>query len=167
LVDRAGAIFRGRSEHMTDVKREVAESSNSDNVRGSVGDVMRGRNLFIGVSAANQITKDMIRSMAKDSIVFALANPVSEITPDEALEAGAAIALDGRSMNNALAYPGLFRGALDARATRFTREMRLSAAYAVATAAKPGELLPDMFDPDLHLAVGRAVGEAWQKSNGA
>jgi malate dehydrogenase (oxaloacetate-decarboxylating) len=167
LVDRAGAIFRGRSEHMTDVKREIAESTNADNVRGSVGEVMRGRNLFIGVSAANQITKDMVRGMAKDAIVFALANPVSEITPDEAREAGAAVALDGRAMNNALAYPGLFRGALDARATRFTREMRLAAAHAVATIARDDELLPDMFDPELHFSVGNAVAEAWSKAQGA
>jgi malate dehydrogenase (oxaloacetate-decarboxylating) len=167
LVDRAGAIFRGRSEHMTDVKREIADSTNADNVRGSIGEVMRGRNLFIGVSAANQITKDMVRGMAKDPIVFALANPVSEITPDEAREAGAAVALDGRSMNNALAYPGLFRGALDARATRFTREMRLAAAHAVATAATDEDLLPDMFAPELHLEVGRAVAEAWNKEQGA
>lgn len=166
LVDRAGAIFRGRSEHMTDVKREIAESTNKDNVRGSLAEVMRGRSLFIGVSSANQVTKDMVRSMARDPIVFALANPVSEITPEEATEAGAAVALDGRAMNNALAYPGLFRGALDSRATRFTREMRLAAAHAVAAQVKPGELLPDMFDPNLHLAVGRAVSEAWQKSQG-
>jgi malic enzyme len=152
---------------MTDVKREIAESTNGDNVRGSIGEVMRGRNLFIGVSAANQVTKEMVRGMAKDAIVFALANPVSEITPDEAREAGAAVALDGRSMNNALAYPGLFRGALDARATRFTREMRLAAAHAVATAARDDELLPDMFDPDLHFAVGRAVGDAWNKTQGS
>jgi malate dehydrogenase (oxaloacetate-decarboxylating) len=166
LVDRAGAIFRGRSEHMTDVKREIAEATNADNVRGSIADVMKGRNLFIGVSAANQISKEMVGSMGKESIVFALANPVSEITPEEAREAGAAVALDGRSMNNALAYPGLFRGALDARATRFTREMRLAAAYAVATKANEGDLLPDMFDPELHASVGRAVAEAWQKGQG-
>ncbi len=163
LVDRAGAVHRGRTEHMTDVKREMAELTNRDNLRGGLAEVMRGRDLFVGVSSANQVSKEMVRSMARDPIVFALANPVSEITVEEAHEAGAAIALDGRSMNNALAYPGLFRGALDARATRFTTSMRLAAANAVASAAKPGELLPDMFDLGMHAAVARAVAEAWQK----
>jgi malate dehydrogenase (oxaloacetate-decarboxylating) len=163
LVDRAGAVYRGRSEHMTDVKREIANLTNRDNVKGSLAQVMQGRDLFIGVSAANQVSKDMVRSMAKDPIVFALANPVSEITVGEAYEAGAAIALDGRSMNNALAYPGLFRGALDARATRFTAEMRLAAAEAVAVAARSGELLPDMFDKDLHGNVAAAVAMAWNR----
>jgi len=161
LVDRAGAVYRGRSDHMTSVKREIAEITNRDRLQGSLADAMRGRNLFIGVSTANQVTKDMVRSMAKDPIVFALANPVSEITVGEAYEAGAAVALDGRSMNNALAYPGLFRGALDARATRFTTNMRLAAAYAVAAAAGSNELLPDMFDMSMHAAVGHAVARAW------
>ncbi len=163
LVDRAGAVYRGRTEHMTDVKREIAELTNQEGVRGSLADVIRGKDLFIGVSSANQVSKDMVRSMAKDPIVFALANPVSEITVGEAYEAGAAIALDGRSMNNALAYPGLFRGALDARATRFTTKMRIAAAYAVSAAAKSDELLPDMFDMAMHGAVARAVEEAWKE----
>jgi malate dehydrogenase (oxaloacetate-decarboxylating) len=166
LVDRAGAIHRGRAEHMTDVKRELAELTNKDDVRGSLEDVMKGRDLFIGVSAANQVSKDMVRSMAKEPIVFALANPVSEITVEDAREAGAAIALDGRAMNNALAYPGLFRGALDARATRFTTSMRLAASHAVATAARGEELLPDMFDLAMHASVAHAVAEAWRKSEG-
>jgi malate dehydrogenase (oxaloacetate-decarboxylating) len=148
---------------MTGVKREIAEITNKERVQGSLADAMRGRDLFIGVSAANQVSKDMVRSMAKDPIVFALANPVSEITVDEAYEAGAAVALDGRSMNNALAYPGLFRGALDARAPRFTTKMRLAAAYAVASAAPPNELLPDMFDAGMHASVGSAVARAWQE----
>jgi malate dehydrogenase (oxaloacetate-decarboxylating) len=165
LVDRAGAVYRGRTTHMTDVKRDIAEITNRDRVQGSLADAMRGRNLFIGVSAANQVTKDMVRSMARDPIVFALANPVSEITVADAYEAGAAVALDGRSMNNALAYPGLFRGALDARAPRFTTNMRLAAAYAVASAAPPTELLPDMFDMSMHAAVGSAVARAWQEES--
>jgi len=102
--------------------------------------------------------------MAKDPIVFALANPVSEITVEEATEAGAAIALDGRAMNNALAYPGMFRGALDARATRFTAPMRLAAAQAVATGAAMGELLPHMFDMETHKNVARAVADAWKQT---
>jgi malate dehydrogenase (oxaloacetate-decarboxylating) len=164
LVDRAGALYRGRTENMSDVKREIAKMTNPDNVRGSLAQVMKGRDLFIGVSSANQVSKEMVRSMAPDPIVFALANPVSEITVEEATEAGAAIALDGRAMNNALVYPGLFRGALDARATRFTAAMRLAAAHAVARAAVPGELLPDMFDLATHAKVGHAVAEAWHAS---
>jgi malate dehydrogenase (oxaloacetate-decarboxylating) len=162
LVDRAGAVYHGRDEHMTDAKREIAEITNKDRVKGKLADVMRGRDLFVGVSVANQVTQDMVRSMAKHPIVFALANPVSEITVEEAFQAGAAVALDGRSMNNALAYPGLFRGALDARATRFTTAMRLAAANAVATSAKDGELVPDMFDMAMHARVGSAVAEAWR-----
>lgn len=162
LVDRAGALYRGRTAHMTDVKRELAELTNKDAVQGELAQVMKGRNLFVGVSVANQVSQDMVRSMGKDPIVFALANPVSEITVEDATHAGAAVALDGRSMNNALAYPGLFRGALDARATRFTTEMRLAAASAVATAAAPGELLPDMFDLAMHAKVARAVFDAWK-----
>ncbi|HVU01332.1 MAG TPA: malic enzyme-like NAD(P)-binding protein [Polyangiaceae bacterium] len=162
LVDRAGAIFRGRTDHMTTVKRELADVTNKDNVKGSLADVLKGRNLFVGVSVANQVSMDMVRSMAKDPIVFALANPVSEITIEEATEAGAAVALDGRAMNNALAYPGLFRGALDVRATKFTPGMRLAASHAVASAARGEELLPDMFDLAMHQNVARAVGEAWQ-----
>jgi malate dehydrogenase (oxaloacetate-decarboxylating) len=164
LVDRAGAVHRGRTAHMTDVKREIAELTNKDNERGSLAEVMRGRDLFIGVSAANQVSQDMVRSMAKDPVVFALANPVSEITVEAARDAGAAIALDGRSMNNALAYPGLFRGALDVRATGFTTAMRLAAAHAVAGAAPSGELLPDMFDMGMHASVGRAVADAWTQA---
>lgn len=161
LVDRAGALYRGRTDHMTDVKRELAGLTNKEGVRGDLARVMQGRNLFIGVSVANQVSQDMVRSMGKDPIIFALANPVSEITPEEALAAGAAVALDGRAMNNALAYPGLFRGALDCRATRFTTEMRLAAAHAVAGAAAHGELLPDMFDLTMHAKVARAVADAW------
>jgi malate dehydrogenase (oxaloacetate-decarboxylating) len=165
LVDRAGAVYRGRAEHMTSAKREIAEITNRERLQGGLADAMRGRDLFIGVSTANQVTKDMVRSMAKDPIVFALANPVSEITVGEACEAGAAVALDGRSMNNALAYPGMFRGALDARATRFTTSMRLAAANAVASAAAPNELLPDMFDMSMHAAVGQAVARAWMEES--
>ncbi len=167
LVDRAGAVYRGRAEHMTNAKREIAEMTNRERIQGTLADAMRGRNLFIGVSTANQVTKEMVRSMAKDPIVFALANPVSEITVGEAYEAGAAVALDGRSMNNALAYPGLFRGALDARAPRFTTNMRLAAANAVAAAAGPNELLPDMFDMAMHAAVGQAVERAWLEDSRA
>jgi malate dehydrogenase (oxaloacetate-decarboxylating) len=164
LVDRAGVVHRGRTEHMTDVKREIAELTNRDNERGDLAAAMRGRDLFIGVSAANQVSQDMVRSMSKDPIVFALANPVSEITVEAAAEAGAAIALDGRAMNNALAYPGLFRGALDVRATAFTTAMRLAAAHAVAGAARPGDLLPDMFDMGMHATVARAVADAWSQA---
>jgi malate dehydrogenase (oxaloacetate-decarboxylating) len=129
-------------------------------VKGSLADAMRGRNLFIGVSKPNAVHPDMVRAMAKDPIIFALANPISEISVKEALAAGAAIALDGRSMNNALAYPGIFRGALDARAKRITKEMMLAAAHALAAASPKDALLPDMLDMTVHQKVTAAVREA-------
>lgn len=160
VCDSSGAIRRGR-ERMNRWKEELAEITNRDGVGGSLEEVIRGRNLFVGVSRPNQVSKEMVASMAKDPIVFALANPVSEISVSDALEAGAAVALDGRGMNNALAYPGLFRGALDVRAKRITREMMLAAATALAEAAGKGQLLPDMLDLEVHRRVTSAVSQAW------
>ena len=121
---------------------------------------MAGKELFIGVSRPNLVTKDMVRSMAPSPIVFAMANPVSEITVAEAYDAGAAVATDGRMMNNALAYPGIFRGALDAGAEAITLEMLTAAAHALANAVPEGELMPEMMDPDTHEAVAKAVAGA-------
>ncbi|MEO1338587.1 MAG: malic enzyme-like NAD(P)-binding protein, partial [Myxococcota bacterium] len=128
--------------------------------QGTIADAMKGKHLFVGVSRPNLVSPDMVRSMAKDPIVFALANPVSEISVSEALAAGAAVAMDGRGMNNALAYPGIFRGALDARATRITHEMMLAGATALAEASSDG-LLPDMLDMSVHRRVAEAVRNAW------
>ncbi|MGB2821148.1 MAG: malic enzyme-like NAD(P)-binding protein, partial [Phycisphaerae bacterium] len=123
-------------------------------------DAMKGRELFIGVSRPGLVTKDMVRSMAPGPIVFALANPVSEIDVPEAYEAGASLAADGRMMNNALAYPGIFRGALDARAEAITNEMLTAAADALANAVPEGVFLPEMMDPATHKAVADAVRKA-------
>jgi len=162
VCDSRGALTSDRKEGMNPWKQRIAERTNNDKISGPLDKAIRGRNLFIGVSRPNTVSQDMIRSMEIGSIVFALANPVSEISAADALEAGAAIALDGRGMNNALAYPGIFRGALDARATDITFEMKLAAAQALADAAPSGQLLPDMTDQSVHERVTQAVIAAWQ-----
>jgi len=160
LCDRAGIIYDGRDENMNDEKRALARRSNAGNIRGTLADAMKGRDLFIGVSRPGLVSREMVSSMSADPIVFALANPVSEITVGEAYEAGAAVAADGRMMNNALAYPGIFRGALDAAAESITVEMMLAAADALANIVPPGELMPEMMDPATHRAVAQAVKDA-------
>jgi malate dehydrogenase (oxaloacetate-decarboxylating) len=162
VCDSIGAIHADRRDGMNEWKVHVAERTNPSRERGSIAEVMRGKDLFIGVSRPGTVTRAMVTSMAPDPIVFALANPVSEITAEDAKAAGAAIALDGRSMNNALAYPGIFRGALDARAARITPSMKVAAAEAIA-ASSADALLPDMFDPQLHGRVARAVAGAWAR----
>jgi malate dehydrogenase (oxaloacetate-decarboxylating) len=160
LCDSRGVLYRGRSENMNPEKQALAERTNRHNVRGTLADAMKGRELFIGVSRPNLVTQDMVRSMAPRPIVFALANPVSEITVAEAYEAGASLAADGRMMNNALAYPGIFRGALDAAAQSITTEMLTAAANALAGAVPKGVFLPEMMDPATHRAVAEAVRAA-------
>ena len=163
LADRAGILYRGRQEHMNEEKVALTQRTNKDNIRGTLADAMAGRDLFIGVSQPNLVSQDMVRGMAKGPIVFALANPVSEITVADAYQAGAAVAADGRMMNNALAYPGIFRGALDSRARSITVDMMLAAARALAAAVPEGELMPEMMDPATHQAVAAAVAGAVQK----
>ncbi len=161
IVDSAGAVYQGRDAKMNAEKRSLAEITNRNRVQGDLASVLEGRNLFVGVSKPNIVSMDMVRSMGSDPIVFALANPVSEISTHDALEAGAAVAMDGRGMNNALAYPGIFRGALDARAKAITVEMMLAAADALSSLARErGQLLPDMMDPQVHELVTRAVRDA-------
>jgi len=160
VCDSVGAIYPGRTDRMNPWKDRIAEITNADGARGTIADVMKGRDLFIGVARPNTVTRAMVASMATDPIVFALANPVSEIPVADALEAGAAVAVDGRGMNNALAYPGIFRGTLDAHAKRITPRMKLAAATTLAACATRG-LLPDMLDKKVHLAVARAVAAAW------
>ena len=157
LVDRSGAIYRGRKDHMNPEKTAVAERTNKENFKGSLAECMRGRELFIGVSQANIVSKDMVRSMAARPIVLALANPVSEIAVADAYEAGAAVAADGRMMNNALAYPGMFRGALDMGATMISMEMLMASAKALADCVRGDDLMPEMMDPATHRAVAEAV----------
>ncbi len=160
MCDSKGALHEGRTD-LNPWKMEIAKRGNKDNITGDFTEAIKGRNLFIGVARPNTVTKDMIQSMEKDAIVFPLANPVSEISVQDAIEAGAAIAVDGRGMNNALAYPGIFRGALDAKARRITTEMKLAAARAVADCAT-NTLMPDMLDMNMHKRVTKAVREAWE-----
>lgn len=169
LCDRKGAIYKGR-ENLNDIKREMAEISNLECKKGSLGDVIKGADVFIGVSAPGSLTQDMVRSMAKDPIIFAMANPVPEIMPDEALAAGAKIVGTGRSdfpnqINNVLAFPGIFRGALDVRAKDINDEMKIAAAEAIANVIPESELrtdyiIPDSFNPLVRDAVANAVKEA-------
>ncbi len=164
LCDRAGAIYRGREEHMNPAKEKIAAETNRENQQGNLAEVMRGKDVFIGVSVAGCVSQDMVRSMAPDPIVFAMANPVPEIWPHEALEAGAAAAEDGRHINNALGFPGIFRGALNARARTINEAMKIAAASALADLAPEGELVPDFMDRAVHRAVADAVAEAARRT---
>jgi len=164
LCDRTGAIYRGRKENMNAAKQAIAEVTNAENERGTLAELMRGKDCFIGVSVAGVVTKEMVRSMAPGPIVFAMANPVPEIWPDEAAEAGAAVAEDGRHINNALGFPGIFRGALDARARQINEDMKVAAASALARLAPEGELAPDFMDRSVHRAVADAVAQAARTS---
>ncbi|MDK2785251.1 MAG: hypothetical protein PWQ41_1943 [Bacillota bacterium] len=172
LCDRAGAIYPGRA-HNSAIKEEIAAVTNKGGVRGDLATALKGRDVFIGVSAPGVVTGDMVRRMAARPVVFALANPVPEIWPDEAKAAGAAVVGTGRSdfpnqVNNVLAFPGVFRGALDARARKITEEMKLAAAQALADlvgdALSPDCCLPDPFDervvPQVAAAVRAAAGRA-------
>jgi malate dehydrogenase (oxaloacetate-decarboxylating) len=150
--DRSGAICEGREENMNWAKEEIAKLTNRERVGCCLADSMVGADVFIGVSAPGLVNKEMVKSMAKDSIVFAMANPVPEIIPQDALEAGAKIVATGRSdfpnqINNVLAFPGVFKGALKIR-SQITEEMKLAAAQAIAGMVKPTpeKIIPDVFD---------------------
>ncbi|WP_333648400.1 NAD(P)-dependent malic enzyme [Lacrimispora sp.] len=166
LVDKKGALAEGE-EWMNDAQKTMAQVTNSENKRGNLKDIMEGRDIFIGVSAPGVVTSQMIASMAKDAIVFAMANPTPEIMPEEAKEGGARIIATGRSdfpnqINNVLVFPGIFRGALDARATDITEEMKIAAAYAIAGIIKEEELteeyiIPGAFDERVAKEVAEAV----------
>lgn len=170
LSDIRGILRDGDESGLNRAQAEIAALTNRDKRRGLLADAMRGSDVFIGVSRANLVTRDMVRAMARDPIVFAMANPVPEIDPDEALAAGARVVGTGRSdrpnqVNNVLAFPGVFRGALDARASDIDEAMKLAAAYAIAGVVPDGELredyiLPTPFDPRVAPAVARAVAKA-------
>ncbi|MCD6416544.1 MAG: NADP-dependent malic enzyme [Planctomycetes bacterium] len=164
LCDRTGAIYEGRREHMNPAKEQIARETNAEHEQGPLAQVMRGKDVFIGVSAGGLVSKDMVRSMAPEPIVFAMANPTPEIWPHEAMEAGALVAEDGRNINNALGFPGIFRGTLDARASRINEEMKIAASTALARQAPEGELVPDFMDRRVHRAVADAVAEAARQS---
>ena len=173
MTDRKGAIYEGR-EGLNPIKKEMAKITNRERVAGSLADVIKGADVFIGVSAPGTLTKEMVESMAKDPIIFACANPVPEIMPDEAKAGGAAVVSTGRSdfpnqVNNVLAFPGIFRGALDVRSTRINEEMKIAAAKAIAGCVSDDELnadyiLPHAFDPRVKDAVASAVAQAARES---
>lgn len=172
VCDSKGIIYRGNEKNNW-IKAEIAEKTNPDNQEGTLKDAMVAADVFIGVSAPGVLTKDMVKTMNKDAIVFAMANPVPEIYPDEAKEAGAKIVGTGRSdfanqINNSLAFPGIFRGALDRRAKTITFDMKVAAAHAIADLVSDEELtvdhiMPDMFDERVPKAVAKAVYHAYQE----
>ena len=173
LCDRTGAIYDGR-DNLNSAKEEMAKITNPEKKSGKLADVIVGADVFIGVSAPGVLTADMVKTMAKDPIVFACANPTPEILPDEAKKAGVAVMATGRSdfpnqVNNVLAFPGIFRGALDVRASDINDEMKIAAANAIASLVSDDELnpeyiLPDAFDPRVGKTVAAAVAKAARDS---
>ncbi|HEU4963030.1 MAG TPA: malic enzyme-like NAD(P)-binding protein [Bacilli bacterium] len=170
MCDTKGAIYEGRLEGMNPVKELIAKNTNHERVSGTLEEVMVDADVFIGVSVANAVTEDMVRSMNRDPIIFAMANPDPEIVPDDAKAAGAKVVGTGRSdfpnqVNNVLAFPGIFRGALDTRSRAINEEMKIAAAYAIANLIEESELSPDYviprpFDPRVAPNVAAAVARA-------
>ena len=177
LCDRSGAIFHGRTEHMNPAKQEIAALTNPLKRQGKLADVLRGADVFIGVSAPGVLTTEMVKTMNRDAIIFACANPTPEIFPDDAKASGAAVVSTGRSdypnqVNNVLCFPGIFRGALDVRASDINDEMKLAAAAAIAGLVSDAELcadyiLPKAFDPRVKDAVAKATMQAARKTGAA
>ncbi len=173
LVDSRGIIHRNRTD-LTPIKTEMLDITNQENLEGDLAAAMRDSDVFIGLSVGDTVSQDMVRSMASDPIVLAAANPTPEIWPDAATEAGARVVGTGRSdfpnqINNSLAFPGVFRGALDARATSITTRMKLAAAEALAgLVAEPTaeNIIPWSLDPAVVPAVSHAVARAWQAEQG-
>ena len=173
LCDRKGAIYEGR-DGLNEIKAEMAKISNLERKQGSLAEVIKGADVFIGVSAPGSLTTEMVKTMAPDPIIFAMANPVPEIMPDEAKAAGVRIMGTGRSdfpnqINNVLAFPGIFRGALDVRASDINDEMKIAAAEAIAGVIPENEItpeyiIPDSFDPRVKDAVAEAVKAAARRT---
>jgi len=174
LCDSKGAIFEGRTYRMNPYKEEIAKVTNPHKLQGQLADVIKGADVFIGVSVAGCLTREMVAGMAEDAIVFAMANPVPEIMPDEAKAAGAKVIATGRSdfpnqINNVLAFPGIFRGALDARAKAINEDMKLAAVYAISDIITDEELnadyiIPGPFDGRVAPAVAAKVAQAAESS---
>jgi len=172
MTDKVGALYSG-CPGLTPAQEEMAKITNKRQKKGKLADVLPGADVFIGVSAPGLLTGDMVKTMAKDAVIFACANPTPEIFPEEAIAAGAAVVSTGRSdypnqVNNVLCFPGIFRGALDVRASRITENMKVAAAYAIASLVPDEELsrvniLPQPFDPRLRTAVAEAVARAARK----
>ena len=173
MTDRTGAIYAGR-EKLNWIKEEMSQVTNLNKETGKLADVIRGADVFIGVSAPGTLTTEMVKTMAKDAIIFACANPTPEIFPDDAKAGGAAVIATGRSdypnqINNVLAFPGIFRGAFDVRASDINEEMKMAAAQALADLVSDDELsadyiIPAAFDKRVGPAVAQAVAEAARKS---
>ena len=173
MTDRSGAIYKGR-DRLNWIKEEMAEVTNLGMEKGALADVIRGADVFIGVSAPGTLTAEMVKTMAKDPIVFACANPTPEIMPEDAKAGGAAVIATGRSdfpnqINNVLAFPGIFRGAFDVRASDINEEMKMAAAMALAGLVSDDELtadyiIPKAFDPRVGAAVAAAVADAARKT---
>jgi len=171
--DSKGIVVEGREGGLNSYKTELAQITNKEKIKGTLKDAMVGADVFIGTSAPNCVTEEMVKSMNKDSIVFAMANPTPEIMPDLAKLAGAKVVGTGRSdfpnqINNVLAFPGIFRGALDARAKKITEEMKKAAVYAIAELVSDDELsenyiIPGPFDNRVVKSVSKAVYDAWMK----
>ena len=167
LVDKAGALCPGE-EWMNPAQKQMAEITNKDKQRGNLAEIIKGKDVFIGVSAPNLVTPEMVSTMANDPIVFAMANPTPEIMPDLAKQGGARVVATGRSdfpnqINNVLVFPGIFRGALDVRATEITEEMKLAASHAIASLITDEELneeyiIPSPFDKRVCSCVAKEVG---------
>jgi len=176
VCDRKGAISTDREDIRSEIvenphKVELAKLTNPNKDAGTLAEVIKGANVFIGVSAPGLLTRDMVKTMAKDAIVFAMANPMPEIMPDEAVKGGACIIGTGRSdfpnqINNVLAFPGIFRGVLDARAPQITEEMKLAAAEALAGLVKkpsPAKIIPGVFEDDVAAVVAKSIISCAQK----
>lgn len=173
MCDKFGAICEGM-DGLSDAHKLLSQKTNPNKEKGSLADVMNGADVFIGVSAPNIVTEEMVASMAQNAVVFAMANPVPEIMPDKALSAGAAVVGTGRSdfpnqINNVLAFPGIFRGALDVRASDINDDMKMAASYAIASLVSDSELkndyiLPKAFDERIAPTVAKAVAEAAKNS---
>ncbi len=173
MTDRQGAIYEGR-DGLNWIKEEMAKETNRDKVQGKLSDVIKGADVFIGVSAPNTLSKEMVSTMNKDAIVFACANPTPEIMPEDAKAAGARVVASGRSdypnqVNNVLAFPGVFRGTFDVRASDINEEMKMAAAQALSALVSDEELneeyiIPKPFDPRVADAVAKAVAEAARRS---
>ena len=174
MTDRRGIIYEGRPEGMNWIKEEMAKETNLEGMKGSLADALKGADIFIGVSAPGLVTPEMVKSMAKDPIIFACANPTPEIFPDEAKAAGAAVVSTGRSdfpnqINNVLAFPGIFRGTFDCMARTINEEMKIAAAEALAGLISDEELsadyiIPKAFDHRVGPAVAAAVAEAARRT---
>ncbi|RFA35016.1 NAD-dependent malic enzyme [Virgibacillus dokdonensis] len=174
MCDSRGAIYEGRAEGMNDVKERVATFTNQGKKSGSLEEMLEGADVFIGVSVGGALSKDMVAKMNEDSIIFAMANPEPEIMPEDAKEAGAKVIGTGRSdfpnqVNNVLAFPGIFRGALDVRATRINEKMKVAAAEAIASLITENELeenyvIPAPFDPRVAPIVAKSVAKAAMES---